>query len=166
MNKISILNPLNYTIYFPKLIKKRSYFFPTRRSSTNRTQSKKETNHSQPSKSSIITIFPPKLNIKQQNKLFFPSEEILQIELKIMNIYMHAYKYIWRNSEKEKNLGVDFGGVGLGLNRLLEVLNIFLNIFTLVLVLKTEGLVFHDLLLLRQVGLQLLLRRHYYYYYY
>ena len=62
--------------------------------------------------------------------------------------------------QQEADLGGDFSRFCFWLDRLLEVLNILLHTFALVLVLQPEGLILHDLLLLRQVGLWLLLRRH------
>lgn len=59
------------------------------------------------------------------------------------------------------NLAGAFGGIGFGLYGLLQVLDILLHIFALVLVLEPEGLVLDDLLLLCQIGfLRGLLRRH------
>ena len=57
-------------------------------------------------------------------------------------------------------LGSSFRGVGFRLNRLLETLDILLNILALVLVFQTESLVFHLLLLFSQIGLRLLLWGH------
>lgn len=58
------------------------------------------------------------------------------------------------------NLSSGLRRIGLGLDGLLEGLNVLLDILALVLVLEPEGLVLYDLLLLRQIGLRLLLRRH------
>lgn len=65
-----------------------------------------------------------------------------------------------RKGRESCDLGGGLGSVGVGLDGLLEGLDVLLDVLALVLVLQPERLVLHDLLLLRQIGLRLLLRRH------